>query len=428
MEKLLKDYELTKFNLNDSVGEFTYKVRLSKNIDYEPNTGFLYCKDAILGNVGVQIYKGYELGFADRNAIVKVHRKAEDIFDSKSLESLRGKPITLDHPSVLVDSKNAKKYAKGTILDIGRVDGDNIVCDLVITDSELIDIVAPEDDDGVRRLSNEFRDLSLGYSAKLVPLDDTNDFKQEDIEYNHLAVVKEGRASNAMIRDSENKELKEGRKSMGLFNLFKGKKIKVLDEENSIVEFLDEDEVISKTEITETSEHQSYDDPDKVIKEERHVETVVTKTDKKDEDEDSNKEKEDKEKKEKKEMVKDKAYFTQAFNDAKALPDGPFKEDTINELNKEYLEVFPRAEVKDSKKADGPTIKVTDSKEIDDIAKKEFQDEEPKSQVDFDYIEKETRQYYDKLTNPESGQHEDHDAWLKFYNSEVRKGKTNLNI
>lgn len=425
MDKLLKEYELTKFDLNDSVGEFTYKVRLSNHIDYEPSTGFLYCKDAVLGNVGVQIYKGYELGFADRNAIVKVHRKAEDIFDSKSLESLRGKPITLDHPQGLVDSKNARQLAKGAILDVGRVEDKNIICDIVIYDHDLIELVAPEGDDGVRRLSDSFRDLSLGYSAKLVPIDDTNEYKQSDIEYNHLAVVREGRAANAMIRDSENEELKKGRKSMNLLNLFKGKKIKIHDEENGVFEIMDEDKVIAKTEVTETHEHQSYDDPEKVIKEERHIETVVTEIDK---EENDKKKKEEEEKKEKKEMVKDKAYFSQAFNDAKALPDGPFKEDTIQELNKEYLEAFPRTEVKDSKKDDGVVIKVTDSKEIDELAKKEFKDETPKVEVDFDFIEKETRSYYDKLTNPESGQHEDHDAWLKFYNSEVRKGKTNLNL
>jgi hypothetical protein len=411
LEKLLKDYELTKFNLNDSVGEFTYKVRLSNHIDYEPSTGFLYCKDAVLGNVGVQIYKGYELGFADKNAIVKVHRKAEDIFDSKSLESLRGKPITLDHPQGLVDSKNARTLAKGAILDVGRVEDKNIVCDIVIYDHDLIDLVAPEGDDGVRRLSDSFRDLSLGYSAKLVPIDDTNEYKQEDIEYNHLAVVKEGRASNAMIRDSENKEIKEGRKSMGLFNLFKGKKMQVLDEENGIVKFLDEDEIKQE----DLKDEEVDKDKDKEVKKEEV----------KDEQEvDKDKEK----KEEKKEMVKDKAYFNQAFNDAKALPDGPFKEDTIQELNKEYLELFPRKEVKDSKKEDGVVIKVQDSKEIDELAKKEFKDETPKAEVDFDFIEKETREYYDKLTNPESGQHESHEAWQKFYNSEVRKGKTNLNL
>ena len=95
-----------------------------------------------------------------------------------------------------------------------------------------------------------------------------------------------------------------------------------------------------------------------------------------------------KKKRRKKRWLKTKRILGQAFNDAKALPDGPFKEDTIQELNKEYLEAFPRTEVKDSKKDDGVVIKVTDSKELDELAKKEFKDETPKVEVDFDFIEK----------------------------------------
>jgi len=36
--------------------------------------------------------------------------------------------------------------------------------------------------------------------------------------------------------------------------------------------------------------------------------------------------------------------------------------------------------------------------------------------------------YYDKLTNPESGQHKDHKEWLDNFALEQRKGKTNLNL
>lgn len=418
----MKDYEVLKFNINDSVGDFTYKVRLSNHIDYEPETGFLYCKDAILGNVGVQIYKGYELGFANRNEIVKVHRKAEDIFDQKSLESLRGKPITLEHPSVLVDSNNVKQYAKGTILDIGRPEGDNIVCDLVIHDKELIDLVAPVNENGEREISDEFRDLSLGYKAKLVPLDDTNEYVQKDIEYNHLAVVREGRAMNAMIRDSKIKEIKE-RKHMNFFNLFKGKKIRINDDDT--LTLMDEEEVVSKTEVTEKHQHIDPFDKDKKVTVERKTEEIV----KEENAEEAKIEEEKEEKKETKKTVKDKAYFTKAFNDAQMLPDGPFKEDTIAELNKEYREAFPKATVKDSVEDEPAKIKVQDSKEIDELAKKQFEDQKNKGpKVDFEFMDKESKLYYDKLTNPESGQHKDHDEWQAFYNSEVRKGKTNLNL
>src|SRR5690606_33702490 len=111
-----KDYEIIKYNLLDGVGSFYSTIKLSSKIDYEPSTGYLYVKDAILGNIGINIYKGYELGLSNKNAIVKVHRLPEDVFDEASLKSLIGKPVTLQHPSVMVDSRNAKDYVKGSIL------------------------------------------------------------------------------------------------------------------------------------------------------------------------------------------------------------------------------------------------------------------------------------------------------------------------
>ena len=416
-----QDYGVVSYNINDSVGQFTYKVKLSDHIDYDPETGYLYCLDAIVGNVGVQIYKGRELGFADGNRIVKVHRKEEYIFAKDSLESLRGKPITLEHPSEMVNSENIKKYGMGTILDVGKKEGQNIICDLVIHDKALIDKVAPEDEDGVRHISNEFRDLSLGYSAKLLPFKDTDEYVQTNIEYNHLAVVKEGRAQNAIIRDSENEETK-GSKSMNLIDRIKGLKFKknkdntvtVLDEEGK------EEKIVSIEEFHETKTFQDPFEHDKKITVESEGKTVVTEQD----GEDAKiKEKEEEEGKKK---MKDKAYFDSKFQEAKALPEGPYKQDFIDSLNAEYLEVFPRqvkVVVADSITKDLKVVKT------DEILKVQVQDEQKQNEtVDYDFMDKESKTYYDKLTNPESGAHEDHSAWQKFYNSEVRSGKSNLNL
>lgn len=418
MNENAKDYDVISYNINDSVGQFTYKVKLSDHIDYDPETGYLYCLDAIVGNVGVQIYKGHELGFADGNRIVKVHRKEEYIFARDSLESLRGKPITLEHPSEMVNSGNIKKYGMGTILDVGKKEGLNIICDLVIQDKALIDKVAPEDDDGVRHISNEFRDLSLGYSAKLLPYKDTDEYVQTNIEYNHLAVVREGRAQNAIIRDSENEETK-GSQKMNLIDRIKGLKFKknkdnsvtVLDEEGS------EEKIVSIEEFHETKTFQDPFEHDKKITVESEGKTVVTEKDGEDA----------KIKEEGKKEMKDKAYFDSKFQEAKALPDGAYKQDFIDGLNAEYLEAFPRpvktVEVKDSITKDLKIVKT------DEILKVNLQDEQkPTDTVDYAFMDKESKAYYDKLTNPESGAHEDHSAWRKFFNSEVRSGKSNLNL
>lgn len=424
------DYNIVNYNIKDSVGEFIYRVKLSDRIEYDTSTGYLYCKDAVVGNVGVQIYKGYELGLADGNNIVKVHRKEEYIFAEDSLQTLEDKPITLEHPDEMVNSENIRKHIRGHVRSGSvRRDGDNMVCDLVIQDKELIDRIAPEDDNGKRAISDEFRDLSLGYNAKLEPYEDTDEFVQTDIEYNHLAVVKNGRAANAIIRDSVKEKEK---KPMKFLDWLFGKKILVNDDKTFTV-LQDEDnpeKIVSKTEITEKREHVDPYEHDKKITSERTTTEIV----KEDDGEDAKieeKEKEEETKETKKDtkdegekVMKDKAYFQQAFNDASKLPDGPFKEDTIKTLNDEYLEVFPREEIKDSKPKESVTdkISVTDSNEIE----KEFLDEK-KDKVDFEFLDKESKEYYDKLTNPESKYHKDHKAWENFYKSQVKTGQANLN-
>lgn len=420
------NYKLVNYNIKDSVGQFVYRVKLSDRIDYDTNTGYLYCKDAVVGNVGVQIYNGYELGFANGESKVKVHRKEEYIFAEDSLQTLEDKPITLEHPDEMVNSENVRQHIRGHVKSGSvRRDGDDMVCDLVIQDKELIDRIAPEDENGKRAISNEFRDLSLGYNAKLEPYEDTDEFVQTDIEYNHLAVVKRGRAANAIIRDSVKE--KEN-KPMKFMDWLFGKKLLINDDETFMV-IKDEEKVVSQSEVTEKREYVDPMEHDKKITSERKTTEVVKEDDGEDAEIKKDKEKENEKKETKDEgetVMKDKAYFSQAFTDAQKLPDGPFKQDTIKSLNEEYLEAFPReTEVKDSKPKESVTdkIQVTDS---DDIGK-EFLDDK-KNKVDFAYLDKESKEYYDKLSNPESKFHDDHKAWEKYYRSQVKTGQSNLNL
>lgn len=418
----MQGYNVLRYNIVDSQGEFTYKIRLSDRIWWDKeDTGFLYCNDAILGNVGIQLYKGSELGFADGNSIVRVHRLAEDIFDEKSMESLKGIPVTLTHPKVKVKSKNVGKYIRGAVYGVPKHDGENIICDVVIYDQELIDLVAPMNEDGDRTISNEFRDLSLGYSAKLVPIND-KEYKQQDIKYNHLAVVKEGRAKNAIIRDT-NEEFEKGVKhKLGLFARLSGKKI-TKTEENEIlvsdemveveVDLEDAKKILNESFTHEVHKHESWDDPNKVVVTETVVKTVTTEEEKEQTLLDSEKEKENN-----MEVIKDKAYFVKELKDAQSLPDGEFKNDLIKDLNDEYRSLFPKAEVKEVKKVEKVTDGLTPEKQV-------FGDSNTK-EVDFDYLEKESKIYYRKLSDPTM--HSSYKDYNKFYESEVLKGKSNLNI
>ena len=177
----------------DGKGTFYQRVKLSDNIEKEPDTGYLYCKNAILGHVGEQAYNGWEVGITDQK-VVYVKREPQDVFDEASLNSIKGKPVTLNHPDELVNSKNFKDYVVGFIDEVWQ-DGDNIVGVIVIQDEQAIKAVE----------TGELKDLSLGYTARLVK-DEDGKLKQTEIVINHLAIVAEGRAKNARIVDEKTVE------------------------------------------------------------------------------------------------------------------------------------------------------------------------------------------------------------------------------
>jgi len=238
-----------------------------------------------------------------------------------------------------------------------------------------------------------------------------------------LAVVKEGRASNAMIRDNQNEELK-GVKSMTLKERLAGLFIKKnKDETVTIVDEQGEEKIVSVEESHETRIFQDPFEHDKKITVESETKTVVKEQD----GQDAKIEEEEKKKKEEgeKKPMKDRAYFDSAMKEALALPDGAYKDGKIQEINDDYMATFPKVVktvVKDSALAG---LTVVNSEEINKVVVK---DELPAKKVDFDFMERESKEFYDKLTNPESGVHKDYQAWKDHYNQVVRSGKTNLNI
>lgn len=116
------------------------------------------------------------------------YRPPEEAFSEDSLKSIEGKPITMGHHG-LVTSSNAKQIKPvGTVLSVAKQDGDNIRADVVIYNLD----------------SNE-RELSCGYSLDLdetpgvTPNGEHYDAVQRNIRYNHLAIVRKGRAGNARL-------------------------------------------------------------------------------------------------------------------------------------------------------------------------------------------------------------------------------------
>lgn len=300
--------------IKDANGLFYQRVKISDNIETEKETGFLYCKNSVLGHVGVQKYNGYEIGLDgdEKNAVIDVVREAEDVFDEDSLASMDGKPITLYHPDEMVTSENFKKYAVGFIKNVHR-EGDLIMGDLVINDMEAIEKI----------IDGEIKDLSLGYQAKLVPTGDGR-LKQKNIVINHLAIVPEGRAEFARIIDADT--IKKGETQMGLFSMKKTNEsitfvqVKDKDKEEEMVE--DED-----MEMEETKDQEVMKEPKK---EEMN-----------DEDEEDMQDEEEMKKAEgAKEIVKDLNYFANKYNQVKDMPESEFRTKAYDALNTECKETL----------------------------------------------------------------------------------------
>ncbi len=123
-------------------------------------------------------------------------RDDDAVFDDESLRGFEGAPITDDHPSEMVTITNAKDLTKGTVLSVGRRDGEHVAVSMVITDPDLI-----------RKIESGKRQLSTGY---YVELDETPGVHPKYGRYdarqvrvgpvNHLAFVEKGRAGTAAVR------------------------------------------------------------------------------------------------------------------------------------------------------------------------------------------------------------------------------------
>lgn len=110
----------------------------------------------------------------------------------KATASLNGKPVTLLHPSDEVTPENAKKLSVGmSASDASFDDGLNNFVTITITDKAAIDAIE----------RGEVKAISCGYTCDVT--DDVGVWqgsphqqKQTDIAYNHIALVREGRAGD----------------------------------------------------------------------------------------------------------------------------------------------------------------------------------------------------------------------------------------
>jgi len=180
------------------------------------NEGFLKGR-AIVTSIGVFTYKRAD------GTIQRELRLPEEVFSTSTLNSMKLKPVTLNHPTELVTSDNADKLQVGSLGDNPSwtkewersrnweevTDGINCAIDMVITKKDAIDAVL-----------NGKQALSMGYTCDLEMAEPGStwcgveyDFIQRNIRYNHCAIVDSARAGdNAKIElraDSEDAVLED---------------------------------------------------------------------------------------------------------------------------------------------------------------------------------------------------------------------------
>lgn len=334
--------------------KFSSVVKLSDNRVLDEN-GYLICTNAILGRTGTQKYLGKEISKAikkyglDSNQVFDVYRDEIDVFDESSLASLENKPLTLSHPREFVGVANHKSVAKGFVRDVYR-DGNYIRGTIVVTDKDVIDYI----------VNDEMDELSLGYTCDY-EYDDANEkLSQRNIRYNHISLVRKGRAGDARVIDELPKEITEKEKPrMSLFEkLFKVKANKVGEINGKEVFTIDEEEVIEdEVKTTVEEEETKTNDIATVVQDDETEKTDETPTQTTTTDDNATIEETiatemgkelvtdevvkpidtKTEETEVKEIVKDANYFIEQKQVIDALPNGDEKKAKYEEWKKDYF-------------------------------------------------------------------------------------------
>ncbi len=178
-------------------------IRLDKNDStYFTDEGYLV-DHPILTSVGIFEYTNPD------GSIRRELRLPKYVFDEKSLNSYRGKPIIITHEAGAVDKTNVDEEQIGTILSDGIPDGDDVRAEIIIHNTDAMEKCG-------------LRELSLGYNLDLVEESgewngEPYDAIQTNIVINHLALVacaRAGEQARLNIDGSDEPTLKGGKLQM----------------------------------------------------------------------------------------------------------------------------------------------------------------------------------------------------------------------
>lgn len=174
---------------------------------------------ATITRAGPIEYYGHELGKtgSDANKKFTVIRTLDELSKPETLASFNGLPFTLTHPDDgEVSAADHKEKSSGHIANT-RIDGDEVVCDVFLTDSVAIETLE----------KTGIREVSVGYEpAELADRD--GKFYHVNIRGNHVAGVAEGRyGPQCKLNDKKGKPM--FKTLTDALKFMKGKKLKDAD-------------------------------------------------------------------------------------------------------------------------------------------------------------------------------------------------------
>lgn len=195
---------------------------------------------ATITRAGPVEYYGHEVGMtgADANRKVTIHRTLDELSRQETLKSFEGLPFTVTHPDDgEVNANDHKEKSAGHIQNV-RISGEEVVCDVYITDAPAIRALEKT---GVR-------EVSVGYEPAEIEKRG-GELYQINIRGNHVAVVAEGRYGPACrLNDKRGTTMFRTLKDVASF--LKGKQAKLKDAEGTP---LTEEELIGMIAALEAS-------------------------------------------------------------------------------------------------------------------------------------------------------------------------------
>jgi hypothetical protein len=145
-------------------------------------SGALLCQDVPIARIGVQDYAATELpDIEDKDGVVEVERTEDEVFNPEAIASFEGAPVTIEHPHEPVTPDNWIVYAKGSVHNVRRGEGemsDFLMADLLIQDKGAIHDVQ----------TKRLREISCGYDAGYLQIAPGR-ARQTDIVGNHVALL-----------------------------------------------------------------------------------------------------------------------------------------------------------------------------------------------------------------------------------------------